>query len=154
MELKEIATISGKGGLFRVMKPTRAGVILESLDEQKSKVVAGTQHRVSLLKEISIYTTGKESSVPLEDVLIAIHGKYGKEIPANAKSSSDELADFIESVVPNYDKERVYTSDIKKLASWYTILSAYAPELLEKKAADGEKAAEGKTEETTEAKKS
>lgn len=154
MELKEVATISGKGGLFKVVKPTRAGVILESLDEQKNKVVAGTQHRVSLLKEISIYTTGKESSVPLEDVLVAIHEKYGKEIPANARSSSNELADFIESVVPDYDKERVYTSDIKKLVSWYVILAAHAPELLEKKAGENEKTTEDKPQEPEEVKKS
>jgi hypothetical protein len=133
MELKEVATISGKGGLFKVVKPTRTGVILESLDAQKSRVVAGTQHRVSLLKEISIYTTGKETSVPLEEVLMAIYEKYGKDIPANAKSSTVELADFIESVVPNYDTERVYTSDIKKLVNWYSILATHAPELFEKK---------------------
>jgi dTDP-4-dehydrorhamnose reductase len=108
---------------------------------------------VSLLKEISIYTTGKESSVPLEDVLTAIHEKYGKDIPANAKSSSDELADFIESVVPTYDTERVYTSDIKKLVNWYTILAAHAPELFEKK--ESEKPEEtAATEEPAETKKS
>ncbi|QHT65735.1 hypothetical protein GXP67_03160 [Rhodocytophaga rosea] len=152
MELKEVATISGKGGLFKVVKPTRTGVILESLDAQKSRVVAGTQHRVSLLKEISIYTTGKESSVPLEEVLMSIHEKYGKDIPANAKSSTNELADFIESVVPNYDTERVYTSDIKKLVNWYSILAAHAPELFEKK--EGEKAEEAATEEPAETKKS
>lgn len=152
MELKEVATISGKGGLFKVVKPTRTGVILESLDAQKSRVVAGTQHRVSLLKEISIYTTGKESSVPLEEVLMAIHEKYGKDIPANAKSSNNELADFIESVVPNYDTERVYTSDIKKLVNWYSILATYAPELFEKK--EGEKSKEAATEESAETEKS
>lgn len=157
MELREVATISGKGGLFKIVKPTRAGVILESLDEQKSRIVAGTQHRVSLLKEISIYTTGKESSIPLEEVLLSISEKYGKDIPASSKSSSDELSDFIESVVPNYDKERVYTSDIKKLVSWYIILATHAPELFEKKTADTQvedkKATESTTEKPAEARK-
>lgn len=133
MDLKEIATISGKGGLFRLLKPTRSGVILEAIDEQKSKLVAGPQYRVSLLKEISIYTTGKESSIPLEDVLSAVFEKYGKDVPVGPKSSSEELASFIEEVVPNYDKDRVYASDMKKLVNWYTILVNHAPELFEKK---------------------
>ena len=147
MDLKEIATVSGKGGLFKVVKPTRTGVILESLDEQKSRLVAGAQHRISLLKEISIYTTGKDSSVALEDVLAAIFAKYGKEIPVQAKASTEQLASFIEEVVPNYDKERVYTSDIKKLVTWYGILSTYAPELLQKKETAENKESENEAEE-------
>ncbi len=141
MNLKDIATISGKGGLFKLLKPTRSGVILESIDEQRSKIVAGSQFRVSLLKEISIYTTGKESSIALEEVLNTIYGKYSKELPVHAKtSSSEELAKFLESVVPNYDRERVYASDIKKLVSWYTILATYAPELFEEKGENKEQA--------------
>jgi hypothetical protein len=136
MDLKEIATVSGKGGLFRLLKPTRSGVILESIDEQKSKLVAGPQYRVSLLKEISIYTTGKESSVPLEEVLSRVFEKHGASLPVQPKSSSEELFSFIEEVVPEYDKERVYSSDIKKLVAWYTILTTHAPELFDKKAGD------------------
>src|SRR3712207_1669621 len=128
MELKEVATISGKGGLFRLLKPTRSGVILESIDEHKTKLVAGPQYGVSLLKEISIYTTGKESSIALEEVLNSIYAKYGKDIKVHAKtSSSEELSAFLESVVPTYDRERVYSSDIKKLVTWYTILVTFAP---------------------------
>jgi hypothetical protein len=67
MTLSEIATISGKGGLFKVLAPTKSGVILESLDEAKSKMVATTSHKLSLLNEISIYTTTKEGTVGLED---------------------------------------------------------------------------------------
>jgi hypothetical protein len=133
MDLKEIATVSGRGGLFKLLKPTRSGVILESIDEQKNKLVAGPQYRVSLLKEISIYTTGKESSVPLEDVLSRIFEKYGNKVPVQPKSTSEELSAFIEDVVPEYDRDRVYTSDIKKLITWYTILSTHAPGLFEKK---------------------
>lgn len=135
MDLKEIATVSGKGGLFKMLKPTRSGVILESIDELKTKLVAGPQYRVSLLKEISIYTTGKESSVQLEEVLSAIFEKYSKNVPVQPKASSEELFSFLEQVVPQYDRERVYSSDIKKLVTWYTILVTYAPELFEKKEA-------------------
>jgi hypothetical protein len=136
MDLKKIATVSGKGGLFKLLKPTRTGVILESIDEQKSKLVAGPQYKVSLLKEISIYTTGKESSVPLEDVLARIFEKHGTHLPVQPKASSEELFTFIEQVVPEYDKDRVYSSDIKKLVAWYTILATHAPELFEKEESD------------------
>ena len=64
MTLAEIATLSGKGGLFKVMAPTKSGVILESLDDAKSKVVASGNNKISLLNEISIYTTTREGTVP------------------------------------------------------------------------------------------
>ncbi|MDL5048740.1 DUF5606 domain-containing protein [Oscillatoria amoena NRMC-F 0135] len=73
MKLDEIATLSGKSGLFKVLKPTKSGVILESLDEHKTKIVATPNHRMSVLSEISIYTTTKEGTVSLEQVLKKIH---------------------------------------------------------------------------------
>ena len=63
MELKEIASVSGKGGLFKILKPAKGGVILESLDEAKSKLVVGASQRLSVLSEISIYTTTKEVQI-------------------------------------------------------------------------------------------
>lgn len=138
MDLKEIAAISGKGGLYRVMKPTRAGVILESLDEQKTRSVAGPQSRVSLLKEISIYTTDAEGSVPLEDVFRRIYEKYGeKTLPVESKSDADALGDFLSEVLPEYDRDRVYPSDMKKLVIWYNILVNYLPEFFQSQAASG-----------------
>ena len=72
MELKEIAAVSGKGGLFKVLKPSKTGMILESLDEKKSKLIAGINHQVSLLDEISIYTLDSDGSKPLKEVLETI----------------------------------------------------------------------------------
>lgn len=130
MELKDVASVSGKPGLFKVLKPTRTGVILEALNESRSKFIAGATHRVSLLKEISIYTTDRDGSVPLEEVFHKINEEHGEKLPVNTKSDNGELYDFIGSVVPAYDQERVYTSDIKKLVTWYEILSDHAPEVL------------------------
>ena len=121
--LKEIASVSGKGGLFRILKPTRNGVILETIDEKKTKLAAGSNERVSILKEISVYTTGDESSKPLEEVLKSVHKLFGFELKVTNKSSDAELRAFMEKVVPDYDAERVYCSDIKKLINWYGILS-------------------------------
>lgn len=137
MDFKEIATISGKGGLFRIVKPTRTGVILEALDKQKTRVVAGPQQRVSLLKEISMYTTTKEGSVALEDVLQSVFEKYGKEtLPVNSKSEGPQLQQFLTEVLPDYDQDRIYASDIKKLVTWYGILVEHMSELFEKPKAE------------------
>lgn len=127
--LKEIASVSGKGGLFRILKPTRNGVILETIDEKKIKSVANSNERVSILKEISIYTTGEESSKALEDVLKNVHKLFGAELKVSSKSSDAELRDFMEKVVPDYDVEKVYCSDIRKLVNWYGILSKNFPEI-------------------------
>lgn len=69
MELTEIASISGKGGLFKVLKPGKSGVLLESMDAAKTRIVASATQRLSLLSEISIYTTTKEGTAPLDEVL-------------------------------------------------------------------------------------
>jgi hypothetical protein len=130
MDLKDIAAISGKGGLYKVLKPTRTGVILESIDQTKAKLIANASDRVSLLKEISIYTNGKESSIPLDSVFTKIYEKFNKKsIGVDSKSGPEELKSFLLSIVPDYDTEKVYTSDIKKLVSWYSILSNHMPEV-------------------------
>ncbi len=133
MELKEIAAISGKEGLFRILKPARSGVIVETLDAQKSKMAVGVSEKVSILKEISIYTTTQEGSVALEEVLFKIHEKYQGSLPINAKADSADLMAFIEEVLPEYNSEKVYPSDVKKLVKWYEILFREAPDVLVKK---------------------
>jgi hypothetical protein len=129
MTLSEIATISGKGGLFKVLAPTKSGVILESLDEAKSKMVATTNHKLSLLNEISIYTTTKEGTVGLEDVLKKIHKDFNDDLGVDTNSDASELKAFMKSVLPEYDEDRVYVSDIKKLVKWYGSILKFAPEL-------------------------
>ncbi len=69
MDFKELATVSGKPGLFKILKPTRSGVILESLDDKKTKLVAGIAQRVSILSDISIYTLTEEGAEPLKSVM-------------------------------------------------------------------------------------
>ena len=130
MTRADIATVSGKGGLYKVVAPTKSGVILESLDEAKTKMVATTNHRLSLLHEISIYTTTKEGNVPLEDVFKKVHKDFGDDPGVDANSDSDELKAFMKSILPEYDEDRVYTSDIKKLVKWYDQIRRYAPEIL------------------------
>lgn len=139
MTLAELATISGKGGLFKVVAPTKSGVILESLDDAKTKLVATTNHKLSLLNEISIYTTTKEGTTPLEDVLKKIHKEYGNDPGVDGNSDASELKSFLKSILPEYDEDRVYVSDIKKLVKWYDVILKYAPEILEEKQNDTSK---------------
>jgi len=129
MKLSEIASVSGKGGLFKVIAPAKTSLILESLDIAKTKMIATTQHRVSLLNEISIYTHSKEGTVPLEDVLKKIKKEFGADIGVDTNGDPAELKAFLKSVLPDYDEERVYVSDIKKLVKWYGILLEFAPEI-------------------------
>jgi hypothetical protein len=139
MELTEIASISGKGGLFKVLKPGKSGVLLESLDEAKTRIVAGPSQRMSLLSEISIYTTTQEGTVALIEVLKKIRKDFNNDLGVDANSDSDELKSFLKSVLPEYDQDRVYVSDIKKLVKWYSILMQYAPEIFEAPAEESAK---------------
>ncbi|MCU0416058.1 MAG: DUF5606 domain-containing protein [Cytophagaceae bacterium] len=125
MELKEVAAVSGRGGLFKIVKPTKTGVILETIENQPKRLVAGSSEKVSILNEISIYTTDAEGSVALELVFQAIKKKFSDALPVQAKSTPEELKNFLVSVLPSFDQERVYASDIKKLVSWYILLNAY-----------------------------
>jgi hypothetical protein len=129
MKLSEIASVSGKGGLYKVVASTKSGLILESLDELKTKLVASGSQRISILHEISIYTTTKEGTVALGDVLKKIHETYGNDPGLDAESDSSELKAFLKSVLPEFDEDRVYVSDIKKLIKWYGLLVKYSPEL-------------------------
>lgn len=129
MELTEIASISGKGGLFKVLKPGKSGVLLESMDAAKTRIVASATQRLSLLSEISIYTTTKEGTAPLEEVLKKINQEYKNDLGVDANSDGNELKAFLKSVLPTFDEDRVYVSDIKKLVKWYGILLEQAPEV-------------------------
>lgn len=145
MKLKDIAAISGQPGLYRVVKPTRNGMIVESLDKQRKKSIVNATHRVSILKEISIYTTTEDDSVPLGKVMHNIQEKFGDS--CDVASSGAELQDFMESVLPDYDADRVYDSDIKKLAKWYNILQEFAPDTFEGEDEEEEEDEEVATEE-------
>lgn len=152
LEFKEIASIGGKGGLFKIVKPTRSGMIIETLDDQKKKMVVSASNRISILQEISIYTHTSEGSAPLIDIMKKIHQEFGDDPGVGTNSSPEELRSFMQFILPDYDEERVYVSDIKKLVSWYMILLREDPEIFtrepEKEEDASEKAAADKDSET------
>lgn len=127
VDLKDIASIAGMSGLYRVVSPSRNGIVVETLDEKNNRFIAQAKHRISLLNEISIYQQHTEETLPLAEVFERIRQQEGNEIKINSKSSNADLTRFMESVVPDYDRERVYISDIKKIVGWYNIVSKYVP---------------------------
>jgi hypothetical protein len=122
IKLKDILSISGKGGLFKFIAQARNGIVVESIEDNKRHVASATA-RVSSLDDIAIFTHDEE--VPLSDIFMMIHEKSeGKEAMSH-KSSADDLKSYFEELVPDYDDERVYISDIKKVFQWYNQLHSH-----------------------------
>jgi hypothetical protein len=119
MDLKDILSISGKPGLHKNIAQSKTGVIVESLTDGKRFQVFASD-KISSLGEISIYTSGEDMS--LREVFRLIREKHN-DLPApGSKASDKELAEFFESIVPQYDKERFYISHMRKLVGWYNTL--------------------------------
>jgi uncharacterized protein DUF6852/uncharacterized protein DUF5606 len=131
MDFKDIAAVSGKGGLFKVIKPTKTGVILESLDGNKTRLVTSMNQKVSVLAEISVYSTGEQETIALDEVFMKIKNEFGDDPGVDKNSDPDELKSFLAHILPDYDREKVYVSDIKKIVNWYLVICKWAPELLE-----------------------
>ena len=117
--LKGILSISGYPGLYKMVSQTKNGIIVEQL-ETKKRMPAFSTHKISSLEDIAIYTEDEE--VILKEVFKNIYEvTEGKEAISH-KAPNQELKDFFAKALPNYDQDRVYTSDIKKVVSWYNIL--------------------------------
>lgn len=122
MELKDIVAIAGSPGLYHVIGQRKNGLIVESLDGSGKKIPTSATTKVSILSDIAMFTM--EGEERLAAVLLTIHDKVkeGLVIP-DRKSGDDAFPQFLGKVLPNYDNERIYLSDMKKLANWFNILS-------------------------------
>lgn len=119
MSVEKVLAISGKPGLYELKIQTRSGFIAESLIDGK-KMTVGLRSNVSLLSEISIYTETGE--VKLFEVFARIAKKENNGAALDHKASNPELVAYFGEVIPDFDKDRVYASDIKKVLNWYNIL--------------------------------
>ncbi len=117
--LTDILAISGQSGLFKLVSNTKNAIIVENI-ETKKRLPSYASSKVSSLKDISIYTD--DNDLPLEELMLKIKETSQNQQVLSHKSSADELKTFFEEVIPNYDKDRVYVSDIKKVIQWYNIL--------------------------------
>ena len=121
MKLNGILSISRYPGLFKLVSQMKSGLVVESLLDGK-RMPAYATHKILALEDISIYTD--EDDVPLSEVFTLIFDKSGGKPALDAKKASvKELSDYLASVLPNYDRERVYNSDLKKLFQWYNLLA-------------------------------
>ena len=121
MNLDKILAISGKPGLYALKLQTRTGFVAESLLDGK-KITVGLRSNVSLLSEISIYTNEQEK--PLVEVMRAIAVKEDNGPALSHKEDNSKLAAYFLEILPDYDQDRVYPSDIKKVLNWYNMLQA------------------------------
>ena len=119
MDLSKILSISGRTGLFKVVSQLKNAVLVESLIDKK-RFPAFAHEKISSLQEISIFTTGEDK--PLKDILKTIFEKLEGKPALEGKSDNKSLASFFLEIVPDYDSERVYLSDIKKIVNWYNLL--------------------------------
>ena len=119
MEFKDILAISGQPGLYKYVAQSTRGIIVESLGDGK-RVCASATARVSALAEISMFTEGED--IALAEVFTRMYAYTEGKQAISHKESADKLKAEFEAVLPEYDKERVHVSDIKKAFSWFNIL--------------------------------
>lgn len=119
MKLDKVMSIAGKPGLYELKAQTRGGFVAESMLDGK-KISVNLRHNVSLLSEIAIYTYTEE--VPLREVFQKINEKENGGQAISHKESKAKLESYFREVLPDYDEDRVYSSDIKKILQWYNLL--------------------------------
>jgi len=151
IQLKDILAISGKGGLYKFIAQARNGIVVESL-ESKKRHVAPASARVNSLEDIAVLTL--EEEVPLADIFYLIHEKTEGKKTLSHKAAVEELTGQFKELVPDYDEERVYTSDIRKVFHWYNELQEYGLlEVIDKKEEEEEAAGDEKPEKPSAEKK-
>jgi hypothetical protein len=119
MDLSKILSIAGKQGLFKVVSQGKNSVIVESLNDGKRFPAFGNE-KMSSLEEISVFTTGEDK--PLKEIFRAIYEKLEGKPGIDPKSGTEDLKKFFLEMVPDFDQDRVYPSDIRKMVSWYNSL--------------------------------
>lgn len=119
MKLEKVIAIAGKPGLYEILSQTKSGVIVESLIDKK-RFPVNSLHNVSTLNDIAIYTY--EDDIPLREVFLNIHNMENGPTSVDPKSSKNELTAYFQEVLPDFDEERVYPSNIKKVLNWYNLL--------------------------------
>ncbi|MCF7561758.1 DUF5606 domain-containing protein [Sabulilitoribacter multivorans] len=123
MSLEKVLAISGKPGLYKLIAQTRGGFVAESLIDNK-RISVSVQNNVSVLSEIAIYTLTEE--IPLKQVFKNIKKKEnGGQTSVLPKDNKDKLEEYFFEILPDYDEDRVYVSDIKKVIQWYNLLQKH-----------------------------
>lgn len=151
IDLNGIIAITGQPGLFKIVAQSKNGIIVEGLsDKKRVNVYAST--KVSTLAEISMYTTGDDK--PLEEIMTSVHTKENGGPAIDSKADDKAIEKYFSEVLPEYDKERVYVSNMRKLISWYNALQTSGNLKMKEENKEGEEKAKAlKTEDKTKVKK-
>ncbi len=120
MELKDVISISGMSGLYKVVAQSKNGIIVESLADNKRMPINSSQP-VSSLVDIAVFT--KEEDMPLKSVFKKIQETDGGNLPVDPKGDPKAVKDYFQKIVPTMDEDRVYPSDMKKILTWYSLLN-------------------------------
>ena len=149
MELKDIVAISGMGGLHHVIGRNRNGLIVESIDAQRKRFSTTLNQKISVLADIALFTSGEDARLAQVLKNIRAAEAEGLQVP-DGKADNDTYKAFMEKALPDYDRERVYVSDMRKLAVWYGVLRDVLDfEKLDETAEEGsEQAGDSLTEDT------
>lgn len=121
MNLQGIVSISGKGGLFKLLGQNKSGIILESLDEAKTKVISSATNKLATLNDITVY--GESEDIQLKYIFQKMDEQKDTLAIPSPKAESPELKKYFKALIPEHDVERVYGSDIKKIINWFSIIS-------------------------------
>lgn len=149
MDLKDFIAIRGKGDLYRVMSKSPKGIIVETLNEKRTKFKVQPNLHVLILNDITIFSKDN-SDLFLKDVFKVFYGKDGLSLSVNAKTEPNVLKEYFRELVPNHDEERVYISDMKKMIKWYECICEFYPSVIEE--LKNEEEASEESEEKTESK--
>ncbi|WPQ64043.1 DUF5606 domain-containing protein [Chitinophaga sancti] len=122
MQYREIVAVTGLGGLFQLIASKQDGAIVRSLEDKSTRFVSSRIHNFTPLESIEVFTTGE--NVNLAEVFKAMQEQDGKTALVDAKADNNAIKAYFKSVFPEFDEERVYVSDMKKMVKWYTILKS------------------------------
>ncbi len=122
MNLFGIVSISGKPGLYKVIGQNKSGYVVESLDEAKTKLVTGTNARMASLNDITVF--GVYDDLRLKDVFKKMEASLAEYPLPDPKGDSDKIKTYFYQVISDYDEDKVYVSDMKKIITWFQLLSA------------------------------
>ena len=123
MEYREIVSVTGLGGLYQLLTTKSDGAIVRSVEDKSTKFISARQHNVTPLESIEVYTTGE--NVRLHNVFQKMEENESSIKPIDHRSASkNDIVRYFKSVFPEFDEERVYVSDMKKMLKWYDLLKA------------------------------
>lgn len=123
MNLEKLVAVSGRSGIYKMAANRQNGLIIEDLDTGKKSFAPSRKHQFTPLESISIYTEADESTVELKQVFVNMLTQLDSNPPVSVKAPAQEIKAYFEQVLPEYDRDRVLVSDIKKLIKWFSFLN-------------------------------